>query len=99
MQLNDNFQKQRRSSFPAPFSAFAARGVERADGSPWPESGEGRLLILAGFKGPVFLVTSNFDVIKPAIIQPLTLSPWLTWATRSRAPAVFKRSGRPTTPN
>jgi lytic murein transglycosylase len=52
------------SSSPAPFSAFAARGVERADGSPWPESGEGRLLILAGLKGPVFLVTSNFDVIK-----------------------------------
>ena len=48
----------------APFSAFAARGVERADGSPLPEKGEGRLLILAGIKGPVFLVTSNFDVIK-----------------------------------
>jgi lytic murein transglycosylase len=52
------------SSSPAPFAAFAARGVERADGSPWPESGEGRLMILAGLKGPVFLVTSNFDVIK-----------------------------------
>jgi membrane-bound lytic murein transglycosylase B len=52
------------SLFPAPFSEFAARGVERADGSPWPESGEGRLMILAGLKGPVFLVTSNFDVIK-----------------------------------
>ena len=32
--------------------------------APWPEKGEGRLLILAGLKGPVFLVTSNFDVIK-----------------------------------
>jgi lytic murein transglycosylase len=52
------------SSVLAPFSAFAARGVERPDGSPWPESGEGRLLILAGLKGPVFLVTGNFDVIK-----------------------------------
>ena len=52
------------SSSPAPFSSFAARGVQRADGSPWPESGEGRLLILAGLDGPVFLVTSNFDVIK-----------------------------------
>src|SRR5208337_1657170 len=52
------------SSMRAPFSAFAARGVERADGSPWPESGEGRLMILAGLKGPVFLVTSNLDVIK-----------------------------------
>ena len=52
------------SSSPAPFSAFAARGVTRADGSPLPEAGEGRLLILAGLDGPVFLVTSNFDVIK-----------------------------------
>ncbi len=49
---------------PAPFPSFAARGVQRADGSPLPESGEGRLLILAGLNGPVFLVTSNFDVIK-----------------------------------
>jgi membrane-bound lytic murein transglycosylase B len=52
------------SSSPAPFSSFAARGVARADGSPWPQSGEGRLLILAGLDGPVFLITSNFDVIK-----------------------------------
>ncbi len=52
------------SSTPAPFSSFAARGVQRADGSPLPESGDGRLLILAGLDGPVFLVTSNFDVIK-----------------------------------
>jgi membrane-bound lytic murein transglycosylase B len=52
------------SSSPAPFSSFAARGVKRADGSPWPESGSGRLMILAGLNGPVFLVTSNFDVIK-----------------------------------
>ena len=52
------------SSSPAPFSSFAARGVVRADGSPLPESGDGRLLILAGLNGPVFLVTGNFDVIK-----------------------------------
>ena len=52
------------STSPAPFSSFAARGVKRADGTPWPEKGEGRLMILAGLKGPVFLVTSNFEVIK-----------------------------------
>jgi membrane-bound lytic murein transglycosylase B len=51
-------------STPAPFSFFAARGIVRIDGSPLPASGAGRLLILAGLKGPVFLVTSNFDVIK-----------------------------------
>jgi membrane-bound lytic murein transglycosylase B len=52
------------SSSPVPFSSFAARGVRKADGSPLPESGDARLLILAGLKGPVFLVTSNFDAIK-----------------------------------
>jgi membrane-bound lytic murein transglycosylase B len=52
------------SSSPASFSSFAARGVTKADGSPLPASGEGRLLILAGLNGPVFLVTSNFDAIK-----------------------------------
>jgi len=52
------------SSAPAPFSSFTARGVVKADGSPLPESGDGRLLVLAGLNGPVFLVTSNFDAIK-----------------------------------
>jgi membrane-bound lytic murein transglycosylase B len=52
------------SSSPAPFSSFAARGVVKADGSPLPASGEGRLLILAGLNGPIFLVTNNFDSIK-----------------------------------
>jgi len=52
------------SSQPAPFSSFAARGVKRADGSPLPESGFARLMTPAGLDGPVFLVTSNFDVLK-----------------------------------
>lgn len=52
------------SAAPAPFAAFAARGVARADGRPVPPEGAGRLLMPAGLKGPIFLVTSNFDVIK-----------------------------------
>jgi membrane-bound lytic murein transglycosylase B len=48
----------------ATFDAFAARGVARVDGQPLPKEGEGRLLILAGLRGPIFLVTANFDVIK-----------------------------------
>jgi lytic murein transglycosylase len=48
----------------APFSAFARRGVTRADGRPLPETGEAQLLIPAGLKGPIFLVTPNFKVIK-----------------------------------
>lgn len=52
------------SATPAPFARFAARGVARADGRPWPAAGEGRLFMPAGLRGPIFLVTKNFDVIK-----------------------------------
>jgi len=52
------------SSHYAPFTAFAERGVKRADGKAMPRSGEAELLITAGLKGPIFLVTQNFKVIK-----------------------------------
>jgi membrane-bound lytic murein transglycosylase B len=52
------------SSDYAPFSAFAARGVTRADGRPLPKSGEAQLLIPAGLSAPIFLTTPNFKVIK-----------------------------------
>jgi membrane-bound lytic murein transglycosylase B len=52
------------SSRLAAFSAFAARGVARADGRSLPASGEAQLLMPAGLKGPVFLVTANFKAIK-----------------------------------
>jgi membrane-bound lytic murein transglycosylase B len=52
------------SSHPAPFAAFAARGVTRADGRALPGSGEAQLLMPAGLKGPMFLVTANFKAIK-----------------------------------
>ncbi len=52
------------SSKAAPFASFAKRGIRRADGKPMPDQGEGQLMILAGLKGPVFLVTSNFFAIK-----------------------------------
>ncbi len=48
----------------APFAAFAARGVVRADRTPLPATGDARLLIPAGLRGPIYLVTANFDVIK-----------------------------------
>ncbi|HLJ69746.1 MAG TPA: lytic murein transglycosylase [Roseiarcus sp.] len=46
----------------APMSAWAARGIRRADGRPLGE-GEAGLLLPAGPNGPAFLVTSNFDAI------------------------------------
>jgi lytic murein transglycosylase len=54
----------RDSSVPAEFSTFSKRGVTRVDGAAIPSSGEARLLISAGLGGPLFLVTSNFDVIR-----------------------------------
>jgi lytic murein transglycosylase len=52
------------SSSHAPFAAFASRGVSRADGLAMPSEGEAQLLLPAGLAGPIFLVTSNFYVIK-----------------------------------
>ncbi|WP_237476900.1 lytic murein transglycosylase [Lichenibacterium dinghuense] len=48
----------------APFGAWAARGVVRADGGEMPGSGAAALLRPAGPAGPAFLVTRNFKVIK-----------------------------------
>ena len=46
------------------FASFAQAGVTRANGARLPSSGEARLFFPAGHTGPVFLLTSNFDVIK-----------------------------------
>lgn len=46
------------------FADWAAEGVRRVDGRPLPAAGEARLFLPAGARGPVFLVTKNFDVIK-----------------------------------
>jgi len=46
----------------APMSAWATRGVTRIDGAALGE-GEAGLLAPAGFGGPAFLVTSNFDAL------------------------------------
>ena len=48
----------------ASFAAFARAGVVRADGGPMPTEGQAALLAPAGERGPVFLVTKNFKVIR-----------------------------------
>jgi membrane-bound lytic murein transglycosylase B len=48
----------------ASFDSFAERGVKRADGRPMPRSGKAQFLMPAGLKGPTFLATPNFKVIK-----------------------------------
>jgi membrane-bound lytic murein transglycosylase B len=48
----------------SPISAWSARGVRRVDGGALPPSGEAKLLLAGGVKGPAFLVTPNFAVIK-----------------------------------
>ncbi len=59
--LPDGFDHRRNK---ASFSAFSSAGVRRADGRALPASGEGRLFYPAGHRGPVLLLTENFDVIK-----------------------------------
>jgi membrane-bound lytic murein transglycosylase B len=56
--------KDADSSIYAPFATFAERGVKRTDGKALPSSGDAQLLITAGIRGPIFLVTPNFKVIK-----------------------------------
>ena len=48
----------------APFGAFSRFGVKRADGGSLPQSGEAMLIAPAGERGPAFLVTKNFKVIR-----------------------------------
>ena len=45
------------------FVEWTQRGVRRADGKPFPE-GSGILFFPSGYKGPGFIVTENFDVLK-----------------------------------
>lgn len=47
-----------------PFSEWTARGVARADGSPLPTRGTARLTLPMGIRGPAFLRTQNFEVIR-----------------------------------
>ena len=47
----------------APVSAWAKRGVTRADGSALPKSGNYGLIRPAGRSGPAFLVSKNFDAL------------------------------------
>jgi lytic murein transglycosylase len=47
----------------APISAWAKRGVTRADGSALPKSGSYGLIRPAGKSGPAFLVSKNFDAL------------------------------------
>ncbi|MDF2114199.1 lytic murein transglycosylase [Roseiarcaceae bacterium H3SJ34-1] len=46
------------------FSQWASLGIRRADGQGMPTGGEGSLFLPAGLRGPAFLITPNFKVIK-----------------------------------
>jgi lytic murein transglycosylase len=48
----------------ASFSEWSSYGVSRADGRALPQEGQASLFYPAGADGPIFLVTSNFNVIK-----------------------------------
>ncbi|SED88429.1 lytic murein transglycosylase [Rhizobiales bacterium GAS191] len=48
----------------AAFIEWKRRGLSRADGGPLPASGEALLFFPAGWRGPAFLITENFFVIK-----------------------------------
>jgi len=53
-----------------PFSAFSRLGIRTVDGGALPMRGDAKLFMPAGIKGPKFLVTENFKVIKAYNRQP-----------------------------
>jgi lytic murein transglycosylase len=48
----------------ASFAEWQNLGVRRADGKPFPSSGQGIIFFPSGAAGPAFIVTENFDVLK-----------------------------------
>jgi lytic murein transglycosylase len=46
------------------FAAWKGLGLRRMDGQPMPRSGEATLFLPGGARGPAFLVTDNYAVIK-----------------------------------
>jgi lytic murein transglycosylase len=48
----------------ASFAEWKTLGVRRADGKAFPAAGQGILFFPAGGKGPGFIVTENYDVLK-----------------------------------
>ena len=48
----------------ATFAEWETLGVRRADGKPFPSSGQGILFFPSGASGPGFIVTENFNVLK-----------------------------------
>lgn len=56
--------KQARVAYRLPVNAWAALGVQRADGSPLPEvAGAAAVILPQGWQGPAFMVFHNFDVV------------------------------------
>jgi membrane-bound lytic murein transglycosylase B len=56
---NFDYRKSRGS-----FADWSKLGLKRADGKPFPPSGDGILFFPASWKGPGFIVTKNFDMLK-----------------------------------
>ena len=46
------------------FTGWQKLGLRRADGKPFPPAGNGIVFFPSGAKGPAFMVTENFDVLK-----------------------------------
>jgi hypothetical protein len=47
-----------------PLARWASMGIARVDGKAIPRAGEASLFLPGGARGPAFLVTDNYDVIK-----------------------------------
>ncbi|HWV80392.1 MAG TPA: lytic murein transglycosylase, partial [Hyphomicrobiaceae bacterium] len=71
------------------FRDWSALGLRRADGGTLPASGSAILFFPSGARGPAFLVTKNFDVIKTYNISDVYALAVLHLADRFRGAAPF----------
>lgn len=55
--------QQARADARKPVAAWAALGVQRADGAPLDAAGEAAIILPQGWRGPAFMIFGNFDVL------------------------------------
>ncbi len=46
------------------FKVLSQQGLKRPAGKPWPGNGAGSLFLPTGIRGPAFVITDNFEVIR-----------------------------------
>ena len=81
----------------ASFAEWTKLGLRRADGKPFPAEGEGILFFPSGAKGPAFVVSENYAVLKEYNNSDAYAIAVGHLADRMHGGGPSRRRGRPTT--